>query len=83
VWPTTFDEAKLLCSELHDCLTRVESFLVRVGPALGMSLVAHEASPSAEISVGSAEVGEEGLFGGFSPRAMPTAQPHVSTGSES
>jgi hypothetical protein len=52
---------------------------VREGTALCTSHVAHKASPSAEINVGSGEVWEEGLFGGFSPRAIhcPPPQLHV------
>jgi hypothetical protein len=57
----------------------------RGGAALCTSHVAHKASLSVEINVGSGEVGEEGLFGGFSPRAIhyPLPQLHVLDASES
>jgi hypothetical protein len=75
----------LLRSELHGCLARVESFLVRVGAALGTSLEAPEASPPHGINVSPTDVGEEGLYGGFSPRARPSPmpRPNVSDANES
>jgi hypothetical protein len=42
--------------------------------------IVNEASPPAEVIAGSAEVGEDNLYGSFSPRASPSPlpQPHVS-----
>jgi hypothetical protein len=53
--------------------------------ALGTFDVAPKASFPAELMVGSADVGEEGLYGGFSPRVMPCElpQPHVADSSKS
>ena len=62
------EQAMLLRTELHGCLARVECFLVRAGAALGASQVAPEVSPPAELNSGSADIGEEGIYGGFSPR---------------
>ena len=70
VQPTMAEQAMLLRSELHGCLARVESFLVRVGVALGTSPVTHEGSPPVELKTGSTNIGEEDLYGSFSPRAM-------------
>lgn len=74
--PTAADElarqAMLLRSELEGCLARVESFLLSAGAAL-----APEVSPLAELNVCSGDVGEEGFYGDFSPRAMPSPQPHM------
>ncbi|KAM0841534.1 hypothetical protein ACQ4PT_058963 [Festuca glaucescens] len=85
VRPSLAEQAMLLRSKLQDCLARVECFLVRAGAALGTSPGAHEGSPSAELGVGSAEAGDEGLYGAFSPHAIPCPlqQPHVSDASES
>jgi hypothetical protein len=61
---------------MHGCLARIESFLVRAGAALGMSPFATKASSPTKLNVGSAEVEEEGIFGGFSPHAMPCMLPY-------
>jgi hypothetical protein len=53
-------QAMLLRFKLQVCLTLVESFLVSVGAALARSSVA-----SAELNVGSTDVGDEGLYGVF------------------
>jgi hypothetical protein len=55
--------------ELHNCLARVESFLVRAGGALGVSHV--EVSALVEPDGNSADI-EEGLYGGFSFSPMTT-----------
>jgi hypothetical protein len=44
-------QAMLLRSEIYGCFVRVESFLVTLGAALGMSLEAHEASHHVRINV--------------------------------
>ena len=82
---TLAEQAMLLRSELHGCLARVESFLVRAGAALDSSPVVLEACRPIELNVDSADMGEEGTYGSFSPRAMacPLPQPHVSAPSES
>jgi hypothetical protein len=67
VQSTLTEQALLLRSELHACLARVESFLVRAGTSLDMLPIVPEASPPAEVIAGSAEVGEENLYGSFSP----------------
>jgi hypothetical protein len=53
--------------------------------ALGRSLVTPEVSPLLELNVCSADIGEEGLYGGFSPRvsASPQLHPEVPATSES
>jgi hypothetical protein len=73
VQATLVEQGMLLRSELHSCLTRVESFLVSARAALGTFDVAPQASFPAELMVGSADVGEEGLFGGFSPVLCPAS----------
>jgi hypothetical protein len=74
----------LLRSELHGCLERVKSFLIKAGATLGASLVAPEASLPLGLNVDT-DIGKEDLYGGFSPRARPSPQlePHVSSASES
>ncbi|KAM0876896.1 hypothetical protein ACQ4PT_035860 [Festuca glaucescens] len=73
------EEDMLLRSELKGCITRIESFLVRAGAALDKSLVVPDVSSLTELNVRSTDVGEEGLYGGFSPRSRPSPQlePHV------
>jgi hypothetical protein len=57
---------------------------VRVGAALGTSLEASGASHPIGINVGPTDVGQEVLYGGFSPRARssPMPRPHVSAADE-
>jgi hypothetical protein len=85
VQPTLVEQAILLRSELHGCLERVESFLVRARAALGTFPVVLKPSSPTELNVDSADAGEEDLYGGFSPRAMPCElpQPNVADSSES
>jgi hypothetical protein len=75
----------LLRLELYGCFVRVESFLIELGAALGMSLEAHEASHHVRINVEPGDVGDEVLYGGFFPRARlsPPLRPHVSAADES
>jgi hypothetical protein len=80
---TLAEQAMFLRSELHDCLVRIESFLVIAGAALDTPPVSAEASSPTELNV--TEVGEEGPFGSFSPCAMSgtLSQPDVPVESES
>jgi hypothetical protein len=57
-------------------VTSIIGFLVRVGTYLDMLLVVPEASPPAEGIAGLAEVGEDSLYGSFSPHACPSPLPH-------
>ena len=82
---TLVEQAMLLRSELHGCLERVEVFLTSAVAALRMSTVSPEASPPVELEVVSSDIGEDGLYGEFSPQAMPSVlpHPHVLAASES
>jgi hypothetical protein len=77
----------LLRSELHGCLARIESFLVRAGAALGTSLVAPKTTTPVGLNLCSPAVGDEGLYCCLSPRAGSSLQlePYVpaASGSES
>jgi hypothetical protein len=57
----------LLRSKLHECIVRVESFLLRAGAALGIPHVVLEAPPPADLNVGSGGVVEEFLYMAVSP----------------
>jgi hypothetical protein len=77
VQPTLVKQALLLRSKLHGCIASVESFLVSARAALGTFPVAPKASSPIELNVGSTDVGEDGLYGGFFPRAMPCELPQT------
>lgn len=61
------DEAELLRTELRDCLAHVGSVLARAEATLSKLQDVSVVSSLPDLKVGSAEEGEAGLYGDFSP----------------